>query len=230
MAAFRAKDILETGILYALYAKDAIIKGVHSAATWVQVGATTALTAGQWLLNAAFLASPIGWIVLGIGLIVGAFVLLWQKCEPFRQFFIGMWEGFKVALSSFGGFFKGVINGILSGINWLISKFLGGINGLIDGVNSISGAIGIPAIPHIPIPQIPMLWQGGEILKGGRVIVGERGAEVLDLPTGARVTPLDRASNTTQNTITMNIYVSGNTADEVINEIVPKLKLALANL
>jgi len=226
---WRTKDIIETGILVALYAKDAIAKGVMAAATWVQVAATGALTAGQWLLNAAFLASPIGWIVLGIGLIVGAFVLLWNKCEPFRNFFIGMWDSIQAKLDEFGGGFKGFVNMIVSGMNGMIAKAIGGINGLIDGVNNISGAIGIPAIPHIPVPQIPLLAQGGIVRRAGSVIVGEKGAELLDLPQGAKVTPLSKTTKT-ENHITINVYADGKSADEIVDEVVPKLKLALANL
>ncbi|MDP4117582.1 MAG: hypothetical protein Q8873_00115 [Bacillota bacterium] len=226
---WRTKDIIETGILVALYAKDAIAKGVMATATWIQVTATAALTAGQWLLNAAFLASPIGWIVLGIGLIVGAFILLWNKCEPFRNFFLGMWDAFKAKLDEFGGGFKGFVNLIISDVNGLIGKFIGGINGMIDGVNSISGNIGIPAIPHIPVPQIPMLAQGGIIRKAGSVIVGEKGAEMLNLPKGASVSPLP-SSTKNESHITINVYADGKSADEIVDEVVPKLKLALANL
>jgi hypothetical protein len=226
---WRTKDIIQTGILIALYTKDAIIKGILTAATWVQVAATAALTAGQWLLNAAFLASPIGWVVLGIGLIVGAFVLLWKKCEPFRNFFLGMWDAFKAKLDQFGGGFKGFVNIIISGVNGLIGKFIGGINGMIDGVNSISGHIGIPAIPSIPVPQIPMLAQGGIIRRAGSVIVGEKGPEMLTLPRGAGVAPIPSSSKT-ENHITINVYADGKSAEEIINEVVPRLKLALSNL
>lgn len=100
---------------------------------------------------------------------------------------------------------------------------------MIDGVNSISGNIGIPAIPHIPVPQIPMLAQGGIIRKAGSVIVGEKGAEMLSLPKGASVAPLP-SSTKNENHITINVYADGKSADEIVDEVVPKLKLALANL
>ena len=38
-------------------------------ASGVATGATAALTAAQWALNAAFVATPIGWIVLGLAAI-----------------------------------------------------------------------------------------------------------------------------------------------------------------
>lgn len=53
--------------------------------------------AAQWAVNLAFLACPITWIVIGIGLLVGAFIYLWTTSEGFRNFWIGMWEAIKEA-------------------------------------------------------------------------------------------------------------------------------------
>ena len=61
--------------------------------------ATIAETAAKWAENAAWLASPVTWIILGITAIVAAFVLLWNNCEGFRNFFTGMWESIKTALA-----------------------------------------------------------------------------------------------------------------------------------
>lgn len=61
-----------------------------------QEGATVA----QWLLNVAMNANPIGLIVAAIAGLVTAFVILWNKSETFRNFFIGMWEGIKKAVGA----------------------------------------------------------------------------------------------------------------------------------
>lgn len=53
-----------------------------------QEGATVA----QWLLNAAMNANPIGIIIAAITALVTAFVVLWNKSEAFREFWIGLWE------------------------------------------------------------------------------------------------------------------------------------------
>lgn len=57
----------------------------------------TIATAVQAAYNAVMMANPIVLIIAAIvGAIVGLiaiFVLLWNKCEWFRNFFIGMWEG-----------------------------------------------------------------------------------------------------------------------------------------
>jgi phage-related protein len=46
--------------------------------------------------------------------------------------------------------------------------------------------------------RIPRLATGGEITASGTVMVGESGPEMLTLPRGARVTPLDNANAVTQ--------------------------------
>lgn len=61
----------------------------------VLTNSTKALTAVQWALNAAFLASPLGWIVLAIGAVVAAVVYCWNNFEGFRKVVLGAWEVIK---------------------------------------------------------------------------------------------------------------------------------------
>lgn len=94
----------------------------------------------------------------------------------------------------------------------------------------VTGVVGIPAIPTFTAPQIPMLAQGGLIRTAGSVIVGEKGPELLNLPQGAKVTPIDKSSKRTDNHFTINIYADGKSTEEIVDDLVPKLKFALANL
>lgn len=41
----------------------------------------------------SFVSGPVGLIVVAVVGIIAAFVLLWNKCEGFRNFFIGLWDG-----------------------------------------------------------------------------------------------------------------------------------------
>ncbi|MBN1039021.1 hypothetical protein DVW12_09935 [Clostridium botulinum] len=94
LSSAKAKDKLETLYLAGLYVKDAILKGASTIATGAQ-------TAAQWALNSAFLACPLTWIVLGIMAVVAIFILLWTKCEGFRNFFINMWASIQAGIQAF---------------------------------------------------------------------------------------------------------------------------------
>lgn len=97
----------------------AIASGAKAMADTVLAGTTAALTAVQWALNAAFLASPIGWIVVGVGALVGALVWAWNKFEGFRQAVYGVWE----VLKMFGGM-------LLDAVMMPIRNMLGGLGAL----------------------------------------------------------------------------------------------------
>jgi hypothetical protein len=57
------------------------------------------------------------------------------------------------------------------------------------------------------ISPIPELANGGNLLSGGDVIVGERGAERLSLPAGASVSPLNNSGPGLGGPITIPIYI-----------------------
>lgn len=54
-----------------------------------------AVAAGQAVLNAVMAANPIGLIIAAVAGLVAAFVVLWNKSEKFRNFWIGLWEKIK---------------------------------------------------------------------------------------------------------------------------------------
>lgn len=143
--------------------------------------------------------------------------------------FTGIGNAVKNVWNGIVGAIKGAINSIISAINSMIRGAVSGVNGLIKGINSVTGAVGIPAIPTFTAPQIPMLAKGGLIRTAGTVIVGEKGPEMLSLPSGAKVTPIDK-SKRSENKFYINIYADGKSADEIVDELVPKLKLALDNM
>lgn len=70
----------------------------QTVATNAQAVASKAAAAGQWLLNAALNANPIGIIITLIAALVAGFVALWKKSDSFREFWINLWEGIKKAV------------------------------------------------------------------------------------------------------------------------------------
>ncbi|EMF0269401.1 phage tail tape measure protein [Enterococcus hirae] len=47
-----------------------------------------------------FLTSPVGLVIAAVALLVAGFIYLWNTSEDFRNFWIGLWEGIKSAVSS----------------------------------------------------------------------------------------------------------------------------------
>ena len=91
--------VLLTGITAAVVA----FKVASIAATAATQGMTLAqyaATAAQNLLNAALNANPIGLIILAITGLIAIFVTLWNNCEGFRNFWIGLWDNIKLAFST----------------------------------------------------------------------------------------------------------------------------------
>jgi hypothetical protein len=76
------------------------------------------------LLNAAFITSPIGWIVLGVGALVTAFVIAYKKSETFRNMINSLWEGIKNVAGVIWDFllpaFKAVGKAIFT---WIITPY-----------------------------------------------------------------------------------------------------------
>lgn len=62
--------------------------------------ATAGLSKAQGILNAVMSANPITLIVIAIAALVAIFVVLWNKCDWFREFWIGLWENIKEAASN----------------------------------------------------------------------------------------------------------------------------------
>ena len=82
--------------------------------------------------------------------------------------------------SAASGMFDGIKEALRSAVNWVINAW----NGLELGPIKIPLA---PDIPAIGTPDVPTIATGGTVRRGGVAVVGERGPEIVNLPTGSRV-------------------------------------------
>lgn len=89
------------------------IVGLAVAYAWYEKAAIMAWIA-QMKLNLAFLASPIGLVVLAIAVLAAGFVYLWNKSEGFRGAIMGIWESFKQLASNILNIFMPVITNLMS--------------------------------------------------------------------------------------------------------------------
>ena len=88
--------IIAIGVAFATWKVAGLITAITTALAGMS--AAEALAAAKtWLLNTALLANPIGLVVAAIAGLLAAFVVLWNKSEKFRNFWIGLWEKIKAA-------------------------------------------------------------------------------------------------------------------------------------
>lgn len=78
------------------------------------------------LVNSALLANPIGLIVGAVAGLIAGIILLWNNCEGFRNFVMGMMEAIGSAIGAVGEFIGGVISTISTAIG-VAGKFIGGV-------------------------------------------------------------------------------------------------------
>lgn len=130
----------------------------------------------HWATIGSILGGPIAAAVIQI-------VKNWRKI---RRGFEDVFRGLAGVASNVFGTVRRVV---AEGFNWLIDK----INAAIGRVNGVSsflsfGKLEIPTIPRISVPGAAT---GGVVTRPGSVLVGERGPEILRMPRGASVIPLE---------------------------------------
>ena len=120
--------------------------------------------------------------------------------EGFIEFITGVFSGdwekaWNGIVKLFGGIWDGIVDLAKAPINGVINLF----NSLFDKIGSIEIPDWVPdwlgGGTTISMPHIPLLAKGGTISASGSAIVGEAGAEMIELPQGAKVTPLNSADN-----------------------------------
>ena len=123
--------------------KDLVTNGYSmQAVILVAVGAITILIGTVWALNSALLANPITWVVVAIMALVAVFVILWNECEGFRNFWIGLWDKVVNVASTvwdaIKGFFIGAWDAIKSAWNVATEFF----SSIWEGIKTVFSVVG----------------------------------------------------------------------------------------
>lgn len=139
-----------------------------------------------------------------IDFIRGVFTGDWQRAwNGVKNIFVGIFESFSSLLKAPINAMIGILNGALGRINSMVSK----INSISINVPEFFG--GGKVSFNIPsIPKLPFLAKGGTVFNGS-AIVGEAGAELLNVNNGAAtVTPLtgNNSNNSELTGLLQNIY------------------------
>lgn len=95
-------------------------------------GAILAVKGAMAALNAVMLANPIGLIIAAIAALVAIFVVLWNKCDAFREFWINLWESIKEAFAEVAEAIGEVVSNIAEWFSTLPERIGETINAVVD--------------------------------------------------------------------------------------------------
>lgn len=98
-----------------------------------------------WGTIVAVLSGPVGWIIGIVVALVAVFVLLWNKCEGFRNFFIGLWNGIvSVVSNAWNSFLEGarpIVEALMNVWNALTEFFSALWNGIVSVATTVWNGI-----------------------------------------------------------------------------------------
>lgn len=110
------------GIIATAHAFKMLAASQKLQALWTNIA--SAATAGYTLvvkgLNYAFLASPIGWIVAGLGAVTAAVLYAWNHFEGFRAAVMGIWEAVKQVFSNIASFIGEMLRPFFDAVGFIM--------------------------------------------------------------------------------------------------------------
>jgi phage-related minor tail protein len=221
----------------ALYLQLGAVAAVNAAKKAIDAlkASTLVTTIAQHGFNAALRANPIGAVITAITLLIGAGVLLYQNWDVVTEKAGQLWEWLKKVWAGIEKGFSAAWNAVQRAAGAAMNFMIDGVNSVIGLINKIPG-VEIEAFGKVSWGQdnLPKNALGTSYFSGGPTLIHERGGEIIDLPNGSRIYPHDKsvqmARNESSQTNHFTINAKGVTANEVINEVVPQLKLALSNM
>lgn len=193
-AGIATQALADSGDLLNVVTESNIVKsGIQKAqligttvATYATNAATKTYAAGQWLLNAALNANPIGVLVVGLGLLIGGLILAYKKSSTFRGIVQGAFgaitgaarpvialfsHAIPDAVSHVVGFVKAHWKPIISIMLGPLGLIIAGVSGHVDDIkNKFNEVVGFVAgIPGKLRSKISSFTSAGGDLIGGLV-------------------------------------------------------------
>lgn len=195
-------------------------------------------------LNVVFAANPVFWIAIAIGVLVAAFVALWQKSEKFRKVCRAVWE----VMKKVGKYIWDGLVGAFDKLKSTVEVVLTPIRAVAKGLKKIFGYDGKTA--EINVKETKTGGSDGEgggkktkkhnalgtsYFSGGTTTINEFGKEQINLPSGTEIIPADKVGQNNGTNVIVNCTIQGNVIgnqeymEQTGNYIAARIKSALAN-
>ncbi|MDN4093577.1 phage tail tape measure protein [Brevibacillus agri] len=207
---------------------------------------TKGLTVAQIALNLATKMTPFGWIATGIGLVIAGGIALYKNWDTVKAKGIELYQSLKQGASDMGvnvsNFFKSMANGVIQSIN----KISTGINELLGTKIpqleefKLDYSVQIRQMKEEKLARnlgedIPHYALGTSYTTKGLALMHERGGEIRQTSRGETIIPADKSEKIIEKIgndrpITINIYAENKSINQIVNELVPQLKIALVNM
>lgn len=196
---------LFVGALILAYNKSETFRNIVTAA-WNGIKAA-ALGVVNWFKGTAW--PVIKWV---INAIVGYYTFLWNTFSNVVKWILDkgatLSKWFRELPGKIGGFFSGIADTIKT-------PFRIAFNAIASLWNNTVGRLSFTIPSWVPgiggngfsMPKVPMLAQGGTAVSAGLALVGENGPELLRMPRGASVIPLDKQQGESRGVVIQHLEV-----------------------
>lgn len=105
------------------------------------IGVMTALKTAMLVINAVMAINPFVLIVAAIIGLIALFVYLWNKCEWFRNFWIGLWEKIKTAFLLVATALKVAFKAVVDYFKWNVNAVKTVALAIVNAFKSIPGKL-----------------------------------------------------------------------------------------
>lgn len=217
-----------------------------------------AMSVAQTAFNAVLTISPLGWVAIAIGAVVAVGVLLYKNWDTVKLTALSLWETVKTVFSGIYEWGMSKIQPVVGFFQGLYSKFTDFKNAissfaLPEWVSKIGGVIssGASAVGNFVngshatgLNQVPYNGYIAELHKGEMIVpatqsrnLRQQGATIdnIDSLAPSKATTVNTSnsnshSQNNNNVFNININGTNKSTSEILNELVPQLKLRMANI
>jgi hypothetical protein len=174
---------------------EAVLPYLQAFADWAQknpetftiiAAAIAGIAAAIVLTNIAMALNPFALIAIGVGLLVAALKIAYDKFEGFRKVvdivFDALVKGGKLVFDGLTTYFTGLYNAFKTLFNGIAKLWNGTVGKLAFDIPSWVPLIGGKGFS---VPEIPMLADGGIVTGPTLAMIGERGPEAV-IPLSGR--------------------------------------------